>query len=95
MNPTDSRACFVAHYLVTADAEASVMPRMLELFARRGLVPDRFEGVRQGDALLVELRSPDLDAPTAAHVGACMAGMVHVRAVRMLTASDLRPAVAA
>lgn len=91
MNPAEPRSS-VAQYLVTADAEASVMPRMLELFARRGLVPDRFEASRNGDTLTIQFRSFDFDAATAAHLRDCVAGMVHVRAVRLLTGAAVAAA---
>src|SRR5262249_18068692 len=42
-------------FSVLAAAEASVMSRTLELFAKRGLVPERVDARRERDALAIDL----------------------------------------
>lgn len=78
-------------FSVLAAAEASVMPRVLELFAKRGLVPRRFEAVcagsgfgAAGDELAVDLQVDGLAAETAEHIAQCLRQMVYVD--RVLTA---------
>ncbi|HJS31235.1 MAG TPA: hypothetical protein VJ924_04515 [Alphaproteobacteria bacterium] len=78
-------------FSVFAAAEASVMPRVLELFAKRGLVPCRFEAVRgssglggPGDELAVDLQVEGLAPETADHIAQCLRQMVYVD--RVLTA---------
>src|SRR3989442_14909601 len=45
-------ACFSVH----ADAEPGVMPRVLELFAKRGLVPQRWHSAAAGTALTIDVQ---------------------------------------
>ena len=48
----------------TIDAEASVglLPRLLQPFAKRGLVPDWFLARREGETMRVEMRVEGMDA---------------------------------
>jgi hypothetical protein len=93
MNSAEPRASFVAQYLVTADADASVMPRMLEFFARRGLVPGRFEAARSGETLTLRVWTSGLEPDAAAHVRNCMAVMVNVRSARLFSSAAHAAAV--
>ena len=54
-------------FVLTADASAGLLPRLLQPLAKRDLVADAFHAVRQGDALQVELV-----------LEAMPAGMVHL-----------------
>jgi hypothetical protein len=48
----------VAHdvrYVLLADAEPGLLPRLLVPFARRDLTPDGFTATRMGDAMRVEI----------------------------------------
>ena len=74
-NPTTVRYCF------EADAEPGVLPRALELLAKRGLVPNRVFAQAADDALSVEIEIEGLASETAEHVGRCLAKIVGVRAV--------------
>jgi hypothetical protein len=82
-NPDQDRSpvwCFS----VFAAAEASVMPRVLAEFAKRGLCPLRFDGAVAGDDLTVDVQVAGLEPEVAAHVAERLRGAVHVE--RVLTA---------
>ena len=74
-NSTTVRYCF------EADAEPGVLPRALELLAKRGLVPARVFAQAADDALSVEIEVEGLAPETADHVGQCLGEIVGVRAV--------------
>ena len=61
-------ACF----FVTAQVAPGVMPRVLELFAKRGLVPDRFDCRRDGSALTLDIAMHGMDLELARYIGRCM-----------------------
>ena len=65
-------ACRVACFSILAEAEPGVMPRVLELFAKRNLVPDRWHSDRTGPGgrdlaidLQVEGMTPELASQLA------------------------------
>jgi len=72
-NPSTVRYCF------EADAEPGVLPRALELLAKRGLVPARVFAQADAGQLSVEIEVEGLAADTAEHVGLCLAEIVGVR----------------
>jgi hypothetical protein len=74
-NSTTVRYCF------EADVEPGVLPRALELLAKRGLVPARVFAHAADDALSVEIEVEGLASDTAEHVGRCLGEIVGVRAV--------------
>ena len=74
-NSTTVRYCF------EADAEPGVLPRALELLAKRGLVPNRVFAQTADDALSVEIEVEGLATETAEHVGRSLGQIVGVRAV--------------
>ena len=51
----------VAYFAVTANADPGAMPRILEFFAKRGLVLDYCRMDRFGDKLSTELEIAGLD----------------------------------
>ncbi len=69
------------------------MPRVLELFAKRGLVPTRFHGAVGGSDLSIDIQVSGIAADTAEHIAACLRNIVHVE--RVLTAVKSRAAEAA
>lgn len=76
----DATACF--H--VQARAEPSVMPRVMDQFARRGLVPTQWHssiGGRDGETLLIDLQMRDLAPALVARVAACLRQIVEVDCV--------------
>lgn len=54
-------------FTVTAEAAPGLLPRLLQPFAKRDLVPDSFEARRSGDSLRVDI-----------HMSAMPAEMVHL-----------------
>lgn len=74
-NSTAVRYCF------EADAEAGVLPRALELIAKRGLVPSRVHAVCADEFLSVEIEVDGLAAETAEHVGRSLGQIVGIRQV--------------
>lgn len=74
-NHTTVRYCF------EADAEPAVLPRALELLAKRGLVPARVFAQADDDLLSVEIEVEGLATDVADHVGLCLSQIVGVRQV--------------
>jgi acetolactate synthase regulatory subunit len=66
-------------YCFEADAEPGVLPRALELLAKRGLVPARVFAQADADQLSVEIEVEGLAPDTADHVGRCLSQIVGVR----------------
>jgi len=66
-------------YCFEADAEPGVLPRALELLAKRGLVPARVFAQADADLLSVEIEVEGLAPDTADHVGRCLGEIVGVR----------------
>jgi acetolactate synthase small subunit len=75
--PFDSTWCFS----VSAAREAGVMLRVLELFAKRGLVPASIHagaGDDGRDSLAVDLQVNDLTEEAAARIAASLCALVSV-----------------
>ncbi len=70
-------------YRLTADAEPGLLPRMLQVLAKRSLVPESFRAERRAgdDGLTVELRIPGIETGKARHIAACLRETVGVRMV--------------
>ena len=84
-------------FSVFAAPEPGVMSRVLELFAKRGLVPTRFHGDQVGDGsagLVIDVHAAGLDADAAEHVAACLRTLVEVERVLVATKRAARPASA-
>ena len=71
----------VAYFAVTANADPGAMPRILEFFAKRGLVLDYCRMDRFGDKLSVEIEIAGLDPEQAAYIGRCIGEIYLVDAV--------------
>ena len=72
-NPSTIRYCF------EADAALGVLPRALELLAKRGLIPARVFAQADTDQLSVEIEVEGLAADAAEHVGRRLGEIVGVR----------------
>jgi acetolactate synthase small subunit len=75
-----STACFSIH----ARAEAGVMPRVLELFAKRGLVPSFWRSATSGpdqSRLTIDIRMRGLKGEMIDYIAACLRQIVDVEAV--------------
>jgi len=70
-------ACFAVH----AAAEPGVMPRVLELFAKRGLVPTSWISRVSGQELTIDLQMRGLDAADAGYVALSLRQIVAVEKV--------------
>ncbi len=66
-------------YCFEADAEPGLLPRALELIAKRGLVPARVFAQTEDDLMSVEIEVEGLESATAEHVGRCLGQLVGVR----------------
>ena len=74
---TQPTACFSVY----AEAEPGVMPRVLELFAKRGLVPTSWHSRVTAGELTIDMQMRGLDAATAAYIAACLRQVTSVTAV--------------
>jgi len=73
-------ACFA----VQARAEAGAMPRVLELFAKRGLVPSRWHAALAGPGcseLHIDIQVEGMDMALADYVARCLRQLVDVEVV--------------
>ena len=72
-----------AAFSVHARAEPGVMPRLLELFAKRGVVPERWRSavVRPAMRLTVDIEIVGLEADTIEYVANCMRQVAGVELV--------------
>ncbi len=64
-----------AYFSVHAAAEPGVMPRVLELFAKRGLVPSGWRSTLSGadqPRLAIEIEMRGLGCETADYIAACL-----------------------
>ena len=68
-------------FSVQAAAEPGVMPRVLELFAKRGLVPQKWHSTVSGTALAIDVQAGGLGRDTADYIAQCMRQIVGVEAV--------------
>ena len=66
-------------YCFEADAEPGVLPRALELLAKRGLVPAKVFAQADDDLLSVEIDVDGLEPDAAEHVGRSLSQIVGVR----------------
>jgi len=74
----------VACFSIQAEADPSVMPRVLELFAKRGMIPLRWHadlGGRRRDELTIDLQVDGVDRAKAELLAHAMRQMVAVVSV--------------
>ena len=75
-------------FSVQARAGPGVMPRVVELFAKRGLVPQKWHSTVSGDALMIDVQMSGLGRDLSGYIARSMRQIVGVEAV--LT-SETRP----
>jgi acetolactate synthase small subunit len=83
---TDADLPVTAFFSVHARAEPGVMPRVLELFAKRGLVPTRWRSAvagAAGRALRIEIAMDGLDGEQSRYIAACLRLIADVETVRI------------
>jgi hypothetical protein len=61
-------ACFSLQSRV----EPGIMPRVLELFAKRGLVPSSWHSDVSGDELTIDVQMRGMESELAEYVAACL-----------------------
>jgi hypothetical protein len=79
--PEPRAACFS----VVAEVEPGVMPRILELFAKRGWVPTHWYSRVWAGELTIEVQMPGLNAPLVAYLAACLRQIPGVKTVLSAT----------
>jgi hypothetical protein len=79
-----STYCFAVH----AAADPGVMPRVMELFAKRNLVPSRwhsdltgFGGDLKGDELVIDIQVTGLTPGESDYIARCLRQQVYVQSV--------------
>lgn len=82
----NSEADMTACFSIQAEADPGVMPRILELFAKRGLIPSRWHSDLEGaasqqPALTIDLQVTGLNRQQVAHVSNSLRGMISVNSV--------------
>lgn len=70
-NPADDPEP-VAAFSVSAQSSPGVMPRVLELFAKRGLVPTHWQSTDHGSELAIDIRMQGMDRALADYIGRCL-----------------------
>jgi acetolactate synthase small subunit len=74
---TEPTACFSVH----AHADPGVMPRVLELFAKRGLVPSSWHSSVAGEELTIDIQMRGMEGELADYVAACLRQVTYVQVV--------------
>ena len=83
--PDQAPATF--RYSLLARPEPGVMPRVVELFAKRGLVPHKWHSTASRSALSIEVQIGGLERDVADYIGRCMRQIVGVETVLTSEAS--------
>ena len=83
---SNTTASATACFSIQAEADPGVMPRILELFAKRGLIPTRWHSDLEGaatphPALTIDLQVTGLNRQQTEHVSNSLRGMVSVNSV--------------
>ncbi|PWC33750.1 hypothetical protein [Azospirillum sp. TSO35-2] len=78
-------------FSLVADADPGTLPRVLELVAKRGLVPLALHSRRTGDALAIVLEVADLAQGETDHIGRCLGQIPMVAAVTVTELAATAP----
>jgi hypothetical protein len=90
-NPTPESLAFVfVRFLVDADPSPGLLPRLLQPYAKRDLVPDRMWSHRSGDTVHVEIAMEAMPAKVVHLVEGNLLQVVGVRSVSRVARSCLR-----
>jgi acetolactate synthase small subunit len=68
-------------FSVQARAEPGVMPRVVELFAKRGLVPQRWHSTASGSVLAIDVQIDGLGRDLCDYIARCMRQITGVETV--------------
>jgi hypothetical protein len=75
-------------YRLLALKGAGVAPRVMELFAKRDLVPERFLMRAGAESLAIEVAVAGLDEAAAGHIARCLANIVEVERVALAAEAE-------
>ncbi len=90
MSDSEAALAVAVRFMLDAEPDPGLLPRLLTPFARRGLVPDRMWSHRGADVMHVEVA---LEAAPAAEVHLIEGNLrqvVGVRSVTLLRCADIR-----
>ena len=87
--PDRSPYLLFVSFSIRALAEPGVMPRVLELFAKRGLVPQRWNSVVSEAGLGIDVQIIGLDRDMADYIARCMR---QIHGVETVFTVESRPA---
>jgi len=68
-------------FSLQARAEPGVMPRVVELFAKRGLVPQKWHSTAVGPAMTIEVQMGELGPDLAGYIARSMRQIIGVETV--------------
>jgi acetolactate synthase small subunit len=68
-------------FSVQARAEPGVMPRVVELFAKRGLIPQKWHSTASGSVLAIDVQIDGLDRDLCDYIARCMRQITDVETV--------------
>jgi len=85
-DPSSLSVCFC--FSLQARAEPGVMPRVVELFAKRGLVPQKWHSTASGEALTIDVQIAGLDRDLSGYIARCMR---QITGVETVLTSETRP----
>ncbi|MFI4948051.1 MAG: hypothetical protein ACHQC9_04560 [Alphaproteobacteria bacterium] len=68
-------------FSLQARAEPGVMPRVVELFAKRGLVPQKWHSTVSGEALMIDVQIGGLGRDLSGYIARCMRQITGVETV--------------
>ena len=83
-NPEPSASFVTACFTVEARAEPGVMPRVLELFAKRGLIPTQWHSALAGadrDELHIDIQLENVSRDLAGYIARSLRQLVDVEVV--------------
>lgn len=75
-------------YRLLALKGAGVGPRVMEYFAKRDLVPERFLMRAGAETLAIEVEVAGLDEAAAGHIARCLANIAEVERVALTRESE-------
>ena len=75
-------------YRLVALKGAGVVPRVLEYFAKRDLVPLRFDCRAGAETLAIDVEVLGLDGAAAQHIARCLAGMAEMERVALTETAE-------
>jgi hypothetical protein len=86
----DDRAALAVRFLLDADCAPGLLPRLLQPFAKRDLVPDRMWSHRSGATMHVEIAMDAMPAEVVHLVEGNLRQVVGVRNLTQVRPSTLR-----